>query len=66
MRPYMHGFVFIMGLALVVGGIATRILGASVVGFIVAGVNFRNWWKHRDGDVDHDSENPQEKSDGKT
>ncbi len=58
MRGYMHGFVFVMGLALVVGGIITRILGASIVGLIVAGVNSWNWWKCRDERSDSEEKEP--------
>ena len=40
-----HGFVFILGLLLIIGGIATSTEGAWIVGLIVTAVNFQQWQK---------------------
>jgi hypothetical protein len=45
MRQYSHGFVFILGLVLIIGGLITRTEGAWIIGLIVAAVNFQQWQK---------------------
>ena len=49
-RRLTHGLLLIVGLVLIVGGIATGKNGACVVGLIVSAVNARQWQqsnKHR-------------------
>jgi hypothetical protein len=42
-RQSLHILLFVIGLVLIVGGIATGKPGASIVGLIVAAVNIRQW-----------------------
>ena len=42
-RQYLHVFLTILGLVLIVGGIVAKKPGASVIGLIVAAVNFQLW-----------------------
>ena len=42
-RQFVHGFVFALGVVLIVGGVATGQHGAWIVGLIVAAVDFRAW-----------------------
>ena len=44
-RRYLHIVLFVVGLVLMVGGMAARKHGASVVGLIVAAVSLYQWWK---------------------
>lgn len=48
-RHYLHIIVLIVGLTLIVWGLAIKTYGAFIVGLIVAGVNFRLWlgWPKR-------------------
>ena len=49
-RRLAHGLLFIVGLVLIVAGIATGKYGALIVGLIVSAVNLRQWQqrnKHR-------------------
>ncbi len=46
-REWVHGFLFVLGALLIIGGIATRTRGAVTVGLIVAAVNFPLWQKGR-------------------
>ena len=48
-RSYAHIILFIVGIVLMVGGIVTRKYGASVVGLIVAAVNYWQWdaWRKK-------------------
>ncbi len=45
MRVFLHGFVFLLGLALIVAGIVTAKHGAVVLGIIVAGVSVQQFLK---------------------
>ena len=42
-RLYAHVILFIVGIVLMVGGVATKKYGASIVGLIVAAVNYWQW-----------------------
>lgn len=42
-RSYVHVVLFIIGLVLIVGGVATKKYGASVGGLVVAAVNYWQW-----------------------
>lgn len=42
-RELSHGLVFIIGLILIIGGIATHKEGAMIGGLIVAAVNLQQW-----------------------
>jgi len=42
-RFYVHVILFIIGLVLIVGGVAIKKYGASIVGLIVAAVNYWQW-----------------------
>ena len=42
-RSYVHVILFIVGLVLIVGGVATKKYSASIVGLIVAAVNYWRW-----------------------
>lgn len=44
-RKWVHGFLFVLGALLIIGGIATRTRGAWIVGLIVAAANFPLWQK---------------------
>ncbi len=44
-RVFLHGFVFILGLALIVAGIDGAQHGAVVIGIIVAGVSVQQFLK---------------------
>ncbi len=44
-RRFVHGIVFLLGIVLIVGGIAGGKNGAWIVGLIVAAVNFQQWQK---------------------
>jgi len=44
-RSWVHGFLFVLGAGLIIGGISTRTRGAVTVGLIVAAVNFELWQK---------------------
>jgi uncharacterized membrane protein YidH (DUF202 family) len=42
-RLYVHIILFIIGIVLIVGGVATKKYGAWVVGLIVSAVNYWQW-----------------------
>jgi hypothetical protein len=42
-RSYVHVILFIIGIVLMVGGVATKKYGASIAGLIVAAVNYWQW-----------------------
>lgn len=44
-RRFLNGLFFVLGLVLLVGGIARRMYGAVVIGLCIAAVNFRMWRK---------------------
>ena len=48
-RSYFHAILFIVGIALMAGGVATARYGASIVGLIVAAVNYWQWraWRNQ-------------------
>ena len=48
-RRYLHLVTFLIGLLLMVGGIAAEMPGASIVGLIVAAVNIQQWLCLRSG-----------------
>jgi hypothetical protein len=58
-RQYIHGLVFVLGLVLIVAGIATRLYGAWIVGLIVAAVNLRQWLAWRKKQPTGSKETPQ-------
>ena len=45
LRQFGHGLIFVFGLILIVGGIASSTEGAWIIGLIVAVVNFQQWQK---------------------
>ncbi|HSQ18404.1 MAG TPA: hypothetical protein VLM83_11940, partial [Anaerolineales bacterium] len=45
----LHILLFVMGLVLIVGGVAAGKPGASIGGLIVAAVNFQLWQRTRSG-----------------
>jgi hypothetical protein len=42
-RKLFHGFLFFLGLVLMVAGIATGKNGAMIIGLIVAAIKFQLW-----------------------
>lgn len=46
-RHFVHGLVFVLGLALMVGGITTDKNGAVVIGLIVAAASLGVWLRWR-------------------
>jgi hypothetical protein len=48
-RQLLHIVLFLIGLVLMVGGIAVGKPGASIVGLIVAAVNIQQWLRLRSG-----------------
>ena len=48
-RRLAHVVLFVVGLVLIVGGIATRKYGAAIIGLVVAAVNVQQWqqWNKR-------------------
>ena len=56
---YTHGIVFVFGLVLIVGGIATRTYGAWIIGLIVAAVNLGHWQRLRKQASTSDEAKPQ-------
>lgn len=46
-RLYAHVILFVVGIALMIGGVVTRKHGASIVGLIVAAVNYWQWSARR-------------------
>jgi hypothetical protein len=57
---FIHGLLFILGLVLTVGGIATGTNGALSIGLIVAAVNFQQWQKWSNQRDASDQEKPKE------
>jgi len=55
-RQVVHGFVFTLGIVLIVGGLATGTYGAAIIGLIVAAVNFQQW---QQGNQQHAPSNKQ-------
>jgi len=56
---YIHGIVFVIGLVLIVGGVATRTYGAWIIGLIVAAVNLGHWQRLRKQASTGDEAKPQ-------
>jgi len=56
---YIHGIVFVIGLALIVGGVATRTSGAWIIGLIVAAVNLGHWQRSSKQASTSDAAKPQ-------
>ena len=48
-RRLLHIVLFLIGLVLMVGGVAAGKPGASIVGLIVAAVNIQPWLHNRSG-----------------
>ena len=48
----LHILLFVMGLVLIVGGVAAGKPGASIGGLIVAAVNFQLWQRSRSGQAE--------------
>ncbi|MCU0485955.1 MAG: hypothetical protein MUC85_07555 [Anaerolineales bacterium] len=46
-RQLLHIVLFLIGLVLMVGGIAVGKPGASIIGLIVAAVNIQQWLRQR-------------------
>ena len=44
-RRYLHGIVFLIALALIIGGAVTKKYGAWIIGLVVAAVTLWQWWK---------------------
>lgn len=59
-RQFVHGLLIILGLVLMVGGIATGANGALIVGLIVAAVNIQQWQKLNNQRDASDQEKPKE------
>lgn len=43
LRQIIHAVILVIGLVLMIGGIATGKHGATVVGIIISGVNVQQW-----------------------
>ena len=48
-RQFLYILLFVIGLVLIVGGVAAGKPGAWIVGLIVAAVNFQLWQRSRSG-----------------
>jgi Na+/H+ antiporter NhaD/arsenite permease-like protein len=48
-RLYAHVILFVIGIVLMVGGVVTKKYGASIVGLIVAAVDYWQWdgWRRQ-------------------
>ena len=57
-REWVHGFLFVLGALICVGGTATRTRGAVTVGIIVAAANFQLWQKGGEQRSLDDKDNP--------
>jgi hypothetical protein len=57
-RSWVHGFLFVLGALICVGGISTRTRGAVTVGLIVAAVNLPLWQKGNKQRSLGDKDNP--------
>ena len=44
-RRLLHVVLFLIGLALIIGGAVTKRYGAWIIGLIVAAVTCWQWWK---------------------
>lgn len=57
---YVHAIIFLIGIVLIVGGIATGKHGATIGGIIVAAVNFGHWQTRRRRQSVGGSEKPEQ------
>lgn len=59
-RKFAHGLIFVLGLVLMVAGIATQTKGAPIIGLIVAAVNYQLYHQQNAGQSAPEIDRPNE------